>query len=53
MKEEILRSTMLLTPEGTLRLKNSNVIVLGLGGVGSYAARRLCAQGSGQAYGGG
>lgn len=35
MKEEILRSAMLLTPEGTLRLKNSNVIVFGLGGVGS------------------
>ena len=48
MKEEILRSAMLLTPEGTLRLKNSNVIVLGLGGVGSYAAEALVRAGVGR-----
>ena len=48
MKEEILRSAMLLTPEGTLRLKNSNVIVFGLGGVGSYAAEALVRAGVGR-----
>lgn len=47
MDELYLRSNMLL-PDGTEeRLRNSSVIVFGLGGVGSYAAEALCRSGIG------
>lgn len=48
-KEEWLsRTEMLLGKEGIDKLKASNVLVVGLGGVGAYAAEMICRAGIGK-----
>jgi tRNA threonylcarbamoyladenosine dehydratase len=42
------RTELLLGKEAILRLSNSHVLVLGLGGVGAYAAEMLCRAGVGK-----
>ena len=42
------RSELLLGSEGLEKLKLSNVLVVGLGGVGSYAAEMICRAGTGR-----
>lgn len=41
------RTEMLIGEEGIERLKASNVLVVGLGGVGAYAAEMICRAGTG------
>jgi len=41
------RNELLLGPEGQLKLNGSSVAIIGLGGVGSYAAEALCRAGIG------
>ncbi len=47
MNELFSRSNMLLPDNAEERLRNSSVIVFGLGGVGSYTAEALCRSGIG------
>ena len=48
-REERLRRTALLLDEGQMRrLREAHVMLLGLGGVGSYAAEALCRAGIGR-----
>lgn len=42
------RTTLLLGEEKTARLRQAHVLVVGLGGVGAYAAEMLCRAGIGQ-----
>ncbi len=42
------RTQLLLGPEKLNRLKNANVLVVGLGGVGAFAAEMLCRSGIGK-----
>ncbi|HAX94459.1 MAG TPA: tRNA threonylcarbamoyladenosine dehydratase [Bacteroidales bacterium] len=42
------RTEMLTGPEGILRLNSSDVLVVGLGGVGSWAAEMICRAGVGK-----
>lgn len=42
------RTEILLGEEGLLKLKNSTVFVVGLGGVGAYAAEMICRAGVGR-----
>jgi tRNA threonylcarbamoyladenosine dehydratase len=42
------RTELLIGPEGLERLKQSSVAVIGLGGVGAYAAEALCRAGIGR-----
>jgi tRNA A37 threonylcarbamoyladenosine dehydratase len=42
------RTELLLGAEKLERLKNSNILVVGLGGVGAYAAEQLCRAGIGK-----
>ena len=42
------RTEMLLRPEGLQRLRGGHVLVVGLGGVGGYAAEMLCRAGVGR-----
>lgn len=41
MEHQFLRNEMLWGREGQRRLAHAHVLLLGLGGVGSYAAERL------------
>lgn len=42
------RTELLLQPDGMARLRESHVLVVGLGGVGGYAAEQLCRAGIGR-----
>ena len=42
------RTELLLGEDKMLRLRNSHVLVVGLGGVGAYAAEMICRAGVGQ-----
>lgn len=48
MREEFLRTEMILGEAGLERLQRCHVAVFGLGGVGSYAAEALCRAGVGE-----
>ncbi len=48
MENWLSRTELLLTPEKTERLKKSNVLVVGLGGVGAYAAEMVARCGIGK-----
>ena len=48
MSEQFLRNEMIWGAEGQERLKNSHVILFGLGGVGSYTAECLARAGIGE-----
>ena len=50
MKEEYLRTAALIGEENLNKLNNSTVAVVGLGGVGSYAAEALVRSGIGTVY---
>ena len=50
MKEEYLRTAALIGEENINKLNNSTVAVVGLGGVGSYAAEALVRSGIGTVY---
>lgn len=45
MTDWLSRTEMLIGAEGLLRLKSSDVLVVGLGGVGSWAAEMICRAG--------
>lgn len=47
MSEWLTRTELILGSEGLQRLKESNVLVIGLGGVGAYAAEMICRAGVG------
>jgi tRNA A37 threonylcarbamoyladenosine dehydratase len=47
MTDWLTRTEMILGEEGLQRLKASNVLVVGLGGVGAYAAEMICRAGVG------
>ena len=47
MEEWLTRSEMILGPEGLNKLRMSNVLVVGLGGVGAFAAEMICRAGIG------
>ena len=48
MTSWLSRTEMLIGPEGILRLNSSDVLVVGLGGVGSWTAERICRGGVGK-----
>jgi tRNA A37 threonylcarbamoyladenosine dehydratase len=45
MAEWLSRTELILGPEGIERLKKANVLVVGLGGVGAFAAEMICRAG--------
>lgn len=45
MTEWLTRTELILGPEGVEKLRSSNVLVVGLGGVGAYAAEMICRAG--------
>lgn len=47
-KDWLERTELLITPEGIQKLKNANLLVIGLGGVGSFAAEFLARAGIGK-----
>jgi tRNA threonylcarbamoyladenosine dehydratase len=47
MTDWLNRTELILGTEGLLKLKSSNVLVVGLGGVGAYAAEMICRSGVG------
>jgi tRNA threonylcarbamoyladenosine dehydratase len=47
MTDWLIRTELILGNEGLLKLKTSNVLVVGLGGVGAYAAEMICRAGVG------
>jgi tRNA A37 threonylcarbamoyladenosine dehydratase len=48
MERWLSRTELLLGEEALLRLKNASVLVVGLGGVGAYAAEMICRAGIGK-----
>jgi tRNA threonylcarbamoyladenosine dehydratase len=48
MTEWLERTELILGEKGLYRLKSSNVLVVGLGGVGAYAAEMICRAGVGR-----
>ena len=48
MREEILRTAMLLGSEATQKLQKARVAVFGIGGVGGYTVEALARAGIGQ-----
>ena len=48
MTDWLGRTKLILGDEGLQRLKNANVLVVGLGGVGAYAAEMICRAGVGK-----
>ena len=42
MTDWLSRTEMILGDEGLGRLKSANILVVGLGGVGAYAAEMIC-----------
>ena len=48
MSQLYSRTELLLKPEGVQRLRQSHVLIVGLGGVGGYAAEQLCRAGVGR-----
>ena len=48
MDDWLLRTELILGLEGVDKLKGSNVLVVGLGGVGAYAAEMICRAGTGK-----
>jgi tRNA threonylcarbamoyladenosine dehydratase len=48
MSDWLERTELILGEEGLKKLKSSNVIVVGLGGVGAYAAEMICRAGVGK-----
>ncbi len=47
MEERFIRTQALIGSEGLTRLNNANVVLFGVGGVGSYAAEALIRSGVG------
>ena len=47
MKEELIRTSLLIGDEAVEKLKNSNVIVFGVGGVGGFVCEALARAGIG------
>jgi tRNA threonylcarbamoyladenosine dehydratase len=47
MADWLARTEMLVGEEGIAKLRNSSVLVVGLGGVGSWAAEMICRAGVG------
>jgi tRNA A37 threonylcarbamoyladenosine dehydratase len=47
MTDWLTRTELILGNEGLQKLKASNVLVVGLGGVGAYAAEMICRAGVG------
>jgi tRNA threonylcarbamoyladenosine dehydratase len=47
MSDWLKRTELLLDSEKLIKLKNANVLVVGLGGVGAYAAEMICRSGVG------
>jgi len=47
MTDWLTRTELILGSEGITRLKASNILVVGLGGVGAYAAEMICRSGAG------
>jgi tRNA A37 threonylcarbamoyladenosine dehydratase len=47
MTDWLTRTALILGNDGLLKLKTSNVLVVGLGGVGAYAAEMICRAGVG------
>ena len=47
MSDWLTRTELILDEEKLTKLKNSNVLVVGLGGVGAYAAEMICRAGLG------
>jgi tRNA A37 threonylcarbamoyladenosine dehydratase len=48
MSDWLSRTEMLIGSEGVKRLQESSVLVVGLGGVGAYAAEMICRAGTGR-----
>jgi len=48
MTEWLSRTHLLLGDDGLNKLKNSSVLIVGLGGVGAYAAEMICRAGTGK-----
>lgn len=48
MSDWLSRTELLLGDDGLKRLKNSNVLIVGLGGVGGYVAEMICRAGVGK-----
>ena len=47
MKEQFARTELIIGEDGTEKLRNSSVLLFGVGGVGSYVAEALARAGVG------